>query len=427
MAINGAAGKMYETLAGDSKWHKITLPFLERATTIRNNFKEPLAITLFEWQNLSSILFAYGHDVTSLILAQIDKMLKKHFTYIEHDYVSIDKIVLVSKHKGLKNHSVCIENFFEDCLNFGASISPSPVYIGLKSGSALLEECPVTAFNHALVALFETKSSYAHRNTFFSKDLIVIKELQNQIELSSYFLGAIHNNKLMLAFQPVIDAKTGKIESYEALLRILTEDGQIISAGPFIPSAEKLGFIKKIDIFVLKAVVRELGLDPTVKIAMNVSNMVVRDQEWYIQAKNLLKDSSIAQRLILEITETGVNYDLPSIAKFVEKMKSLGCEVAIDDFGAGYTSFKQLKLINIDVLKIDGAFIRDIIENPESKLFVNTLLDFAKAYNLKTVAEFVETGEIAKILMDLGVDYLQGFYFSQPLNYRPWIKEDKII
>ncbi len=84
-------------------------------------------------------------------------------------------------------------------------------------------------------------------------------------------------------------------------------------------------------------------------------------------------------------------------------------------------------MINVDILKIDGAFIRDIIENPESKLFVNMLLNFAKAYNLKTVAEFVETGEIAKILMDLGVDYLQGFYFSKALNYRPWIKEDKII
>jgi EAL domain-containing protein (putative c-di-GMP-specific phosphodiesterase class I) len=427
MAINSASGKIYGTLVGDSKWHKIILPFLERATIIKTHHKEPLSVTLFEWQNLSSILFAYGQDTTSSILSHIDEMLKTHFSYIEHDYVSIDKIVLVSKYKGLEEHTSCIEKFFEECLDFGASISPSPVYIGLKSGSSLLEKCPVTAFNQALVALFETKSSYTQRNTFFSQDLSVIKDLQNQIELSSYFLGAIHNNRLLLAFQPVIDAKTGKVESYEALLRILTEDGQIITAGPFIPSAEKLGFIKKIDMFVLKAVVRELGLDPTVKIAMNVSNMVVRDQNWYIEAKALLTDPSMARRLILEITETGVNYDLTSIAKFVENMKALGCEVAIDDFGAGYTSFKQLKLINVDILKIDGAFIRDIIENPESKLFVNMLLNFAKAYNLKTVAEFVETGEIAKILMDLGVDYLQGFYFSKALNYRPWIKEDKII
>jgi EAL domain-containing protein (putative c-di-GMP-specific phosphodiesterase class I) len=119
--------------------------------------------------------------------------------------------------------------------------------------------------------------------------------------------------------------------------------------------------------------------------------------------------------------------NLAKIEHFVEMVQSWGCSVAIDDFGAGYTSFTQLKTLNVDYIKIDGAFIRDIIENPGSKLFVRTLMGFAKAHGLRTVAEFVENGEIAKVLIEMDVDYLQGYYFSKPVTHRPWIKTDKVI
>ena len=122
---------------------------------------------------------------------------------------------------------------------------------------------------------------------------------------------------------------------------------------------------------------------------------------------------------------SNMHKNLNKVIEFVDTVQSLGCQIAIDDFGAGYTSFTQLKLLNADIIKIDGIFIRDIVDNHDSRLFVKTLIDFAKAFCLQTVAEFVETGDIAKNLIDLGVDYLQGYYFGKALNYRPWVNGDK--
>ncbi len=407
------------------KCHKAISAFLDQANAIKSQSDSITVLTVFEWQNFAPILFGYGQAILAKIISKIDTLIKERLDCIAIEYLDVDKIAIISSHADMKRHKKAIGEFFKGCLAFGANL-PVPVYIGFKTGSARLKDDAQTTMNEALIALFEAKSSCMHQHVTFNDELYVIKDLHHQMELAAYLLEAIQNRRLRLAFQPIISAKTGKIENYEALLRILTEEGNIITAGPFIPAAEKLGFIKIIDSFVLKAVVDELKAHPKVRIAINISSMVVKDAHWYKEAKSLLKDSNIAKRLTLEITETSSEYDITSVAKFVENVKSLGCEVAIDDFGAGYTSFKQLKLISVDILKIDGVFIRDIIENPESKLFVNILLNFAKAYNLKTVAEFVETPEIAKILIELGVDYLQGFHFSQALNYRPWVKEDAL-
>ncbi len=408
-------------------WHEIASLLVAQVDEVSNKKNGDLVITVFEWQNYLSALFGYGHEEASKILLRIDRLLKTKFKSVCISYLGIDKISLITESPDIKKHQADLESFFEECLKLGASLSPSPIYLDFRTGYTQLADDSKKAVDEALIALGEAKLSYVCHNIGYGQELEAIKERHNQMQLAAYLLEALYNNRLRLAFQPIISAKTGEVESYEALLRILTKEGHIISAGIFIPAAEKLGFISNIDFFVLKSVVNELNLDKDVRIAMNVSNHIVRDKNWYKEAKTLLKDKSIASRLVIEITETGGEQDLVCIGKFVENMQALGCEVAIDDFGAGCTSFKQLKLLSANILKIDGAFVRDIVENPESKIFINIMLEFARAYNLKTVAEFVETGEIAKALMELGVDYLQGFYFSQALNYRPWVKDDIII
>jgi EAL domain-containing protein (putative c-di-GMP-specific phosphodiesterase class I) len=104
-------------------------------------------------------------------------------------------------------------------------------------------------------------------------------------------------------------------------------------------------------------------------------------------------------------------------------MQELGCSIALDDFGAGFTSLAQLKHLPVDVIKIDGSYVRDIVYNPESRLFVKTLLDFSRNFGLKTIAEFVENVEIANLLTEMGVDYMQGNYFSPATAKRSWIEE----
>ena len=128
-------------------------------------------------------------------------------------------------------------------------------------------------------------------------------------------------------------------------------------------------------------------------------------------------------RLIVEITETATQLDMRRTAYFVATIQSLGGLVALDDFGSGYTSFRQLKSLSVDMVKIDGAFVRDLVDNADNRFFVKTLLDFTNGFGLKAVAEFVETGEIAKMLMELGVEYMQGYYFGKPENVRGWIDD----
>ena len=281
-------------------------------------------------------------------------------------------------------------------------------------------EAALDIIDKAYIALHSNQTGVGHRSYQDSKESAALS--RQNLGLANYLRRAIRDNKLRLAFQPIIEAKTGRVDHYEALLRVISEDGKISSAGPLIPVAEQMGLIDLIDHLVLDMVVQELEESRQVEIAFNVSNLTTENHLWLEQCRHMLRGRpEIASRITVEITETAAHRDLRNAAYFVASLQELGCKVALDDFGSGYTSFRQLKTLSVDIVKIDGAFIKDIVENPDSRLFVKTLLEFTQAYGLESVAEFVETGEIAKILMDLGVDMLQGYYFGKPQNFRSWL------
>jgi EAL domain-containing protein (putative c-di-GMP-specific phosphodiesterase class I) len=237
---------------------------------------------------------------------------------------------------------------------------------------------------------------------------------------AGYFYKACIEGRVRLAFQPVVRTSDFKATHYECLLRIITEEGEIISAGPFIEAAEDFGFAVFIDKLVFRMAVEELKRNPDIYLAVNCSSLSMYGNEWLSLAQSLISDSKIASRLMVEITETSSRRDLAVMTKFVEHLKRFGCLVALDDFGAGYTSFAQLKVLNVDIIKIDGLFIKDFLVSNESRAFVKLLLEFAKRCKMKTIAEFVETKEVADILTEYGVDYLQGHYFGSAKLEKPW-------
>jgi EAL domain-containing protein (putative c-di-GMP-specific phosphodiesterase class I) len=383
-------------------------------------------------QNVAAILYIHGEKVAKKAL---DGLVKYVRNCLEDDVkafgVGLDKIIFVCKSRGKAAYITKIDNLLFGLGDYGSSLKGNPICFSLKIGAANFKNNSqhefITGLDQAYMALYECELAEAYKHKFYDEIKEQVEEYQKQLRTAATFQSIIHHDRIKLAYQPVVDAKTGKVKSYEALLRFIDEDGQLNTAGYMIPIAEKYGFIDKIDLFVLKNAVKELTLNPEVHISLNVSNVSVHNKIWLKEAKKLLKDPKIAERVIVELTETGVQRNLQKIALFVESVQAMGCKVAIDDFGAGYTSFAQLKILDVDFVKIDGAFVKDIEENADSKLFVKTLQDFAKAFGVKTIAEFVETGNVAKTLMDLGVDYLQGYYFSKPVNYRPWINDDRII
>ncbi len=247
---------------------------------------------------------------------------------------------------------------------------------------------------------------------------------RQEMGLANYLSKAIKEERLMMAYQPVISSTTGEIAHYEALLRLRSPEGQVSSGGPLIPIAERMGLIDVIDQLVMEMVLKELRYDEKVRLAFNVSNLTTFDTLWLEKlTKEIEYTPEIAPRIIVEITETAAQCDLRKAAYFVAAIQALGCKVALDDFGSGYTSFRQLKTLSVDMVKIDGAFIKDLVDNADNRFFVKTLLDFTQGFGLTSVAEFVETGEVAKMLMELGVDLLQGYYFGKPETHRAWLSE----
>src|SRR5262249_25292088 len=138
----------------------------------------------------------------------------------------------------------------------------------------------------------------------------------------------------------------------------------------------------------------------------------------------LLKDKpEIASRMLVEITETAALHDLEESVRFVSALRDLGCRVALDDFGAGFTSLRHLQALAVDTVKIDGSFVRNLTQSPENQLFLRHLVGLANTLGLKTVAEMVETADEAAILKREGVGFLQGYYYGRPTLEKPWLKE----
>ncbi len=247
---------------------------------------------------------------------------------------------------------------------------------------------------------------------------------REEMGIANYLSQAIAENRLRFAFQPIVESATGHVVHYEALLRLHAPDGKITSAGALIPVAERMGLISTIDRLTLDMVVAELRRDKQVHLAFNISNLTTHDASWLQTLTRRIEETpDIGERMTIELTETSIHRDLKHAAYFCAQAQALGCQVALDDFGSGYTSFRQLKALSVDIVKIDGAFVRDIMENTDNRFFVKTLLDFTRGFGLKSVAEFVENGETAKLLMEMGADYLQGFYFGKPYNHRQWLSD----
>ena len=154
---------------------------------------------------------------------------------------------------------------------------------------------------------------------------------------------------------------------------------------------------------------------PEARLSLNVSGTTATDPRWYPQITEMLASNrGVTDRLIVEITETVALGDLQETLRFVEQLRELGCAVAIDDFGAGYTSFRNLRLLGVDMVKIDGSFIQNLGSQAEDELFVRTLIDLAKSFGITTVGEWVGDEKTAKILESAGVSYMQGYFFGAP-------------
>ncbi len=177
-----------------------------------------------------------------------------------------------------------------------------------------------------------------------------------------------------------------------------------------------------IDRYVLQKAVQELAADPQVRLGFNVSGLTTADRSWLRSSVSLLRNRpELARRLVVEITETAALCNLEESARFVDTLRHAGCRVALDDFGAGHTSFRNLQILAVDTVKIDGSLVRKFATSQESRVFLRHLLGLAEDFGLSTVAECVESADEAASLRAEGIGYLQGYHFGRPTIERSWL------
>ncbi len=242
------------------------------------------------------------------------------------------------------------------------------------------------------------------------------------VSTADQVVAALNDRRIVFAYQPILSSNNLDYLLSECLLRMIQPDGQIITAGEFVPLTERIGLISLIDQRALELAIDTLKKHPTQRLSLNVSGMTASDSGWLEGfLAHLRANHEVANRLTVELTETAALQDLETSAQFMASLRALGCKVAIDDFGAGYTSFRNLQVFEIDMVKIDGSFVQGLATSADNQLFVRTLVNLAKNFGVMVVAECVGNEEEAAILRKFGVDGFQGFHFGRPEIEPDWL------
>jgi diguanylate cyclase (GGDEF)-like protein len=229
-------------------------------------------------------------------------------------------------------------------------------------------------------------------------------------------VDALNSRRVVFARQPVVEAASRQPAFHEALARLRDPSGRMIAASDILPAVERSGLTPLLDTRILELAAEHLAGCPESRLSINVSPLTLESATWLSTlAAHLGARPGIASRLIVEVTETVAVRDPEATRTRLDAMKALGVAVAIDDFGAGHTSFRHLRNFPVDLLKIDGAFIQNLARSPDDRFFVRTLVDLAHNLNIATVAEWVEDEETARLLAEWGVDYLQGKLCGPPI------------
>jgi diguanylate cyclase (GGDEF)-like protein len=287
--------------------------------------------------------------------------------------------------------------------------SAGPVVISVTAGGVVAPRHARNvgeAIRHALEALDLAKEAGRGAFRAYAPSLESEAARRENLRLTDVIVAALNDRRVELAFQPVVHAKSRAIAFRECLVRLREPNGNEIDAFSIVSVAEKLDLVRLIDHRVLELAIAELKSLPDLRLSLNVSASTVHDPLWLSALAAM--PSGIGSRLIVEITESAAIRDVEATRRFVARVKSYGCRVAIDDFGAGYTSFRNLRRLGVDMVKIDGSFVANLEHAPDDRLFVRALLELARELGLETVAEWVQSESAAATLTGWGCDYFQG-------------------
>lgn len=303
---------------------------------------------------------------------------------------------------------------------FGVSIGLVPVRDSHTDCATLL--------SLADTACYAAKDAGRNRVHVYRPDDTEVAVRQGEMQWVGKLEDALDNERLDLWFQPIVPVakSTNESSKVELLLRLDEGEGPLVHPGAFLPAAERFGLAPRLDRWVLERAIdwlaeSELVLSRIEQCFINLSGASLGDEDFCRFAVDRLREAgpAVAGRICFEVTETTAIANLVRASAFMGSLKLLGCQFALDDFGAGLSSFAYLRSLPVDYLKIDGVFVRDIVDDEVDRALVQSISDIGHVMGKRTIAEFVENEAILGVLKDLGVDYAQGYGVARPAPCAP--------
>ena len=404
---------------------------LDHTLTYASRYRIPGAYLTLGIDKLSLINNAYGYSTADGIIVAVGRCLEEALRASDViGRVGDDRFGVVLGSCPVEQLPSAAEKILQTVRRAPMQTPNGVIHVTASIGAIAFPDCAGTAYEamaRADVALQDAKDNGRNCYVLYKPSEVQRQTHRLDVQTCESVRQALTEDRIVFAYQPIVDTSTNEVDHYECLVRMLGDDGKIITAGQFIPSVEKLGLIRQLDRHTLSMALNELSHFPSIKLAVNISGITPTDRTWMRMLLARLKDSpEIAERLTLEITETMALRDLDESRSFVRTLRGLGCHVSLDDFGAGYTSFRLLKTLDVDGVKIDGSFVRHVAENGDNLLFIRTLHELADGFGLRTVAESVENQADLDVLRHHGITRMQGFHFGHPSIERQWLAPDNV-
>lgn len=381
------------------------------------------ALLFIDIDNFKQINDSYGHVLGDEVLVKLASLLKNNLRAA--DFIARfggDEFAILLEGATEKEAGLVAEKIRTIIDEGGLSISVNQITLHLTiSVGVVMVDGSYDAhilLNFADTALYTAKEGGRNRVVFTIPNNDIPEKVSQTNQLISLIKNTLRENRFVLLFQPVYDIKKSTIIHHEAMVCLQEKNGGLILPDKFIPVSERFGMMPQIDFWVVKESIKTLHQYDDLKIFINLSGASLGDEKLLKQIESDIVNSGLeSYRVGFQITETNAVKDLVKADRWIRHIKGLGCDFALVDFGIGFSSFSYLRMLPVDYLRIDGSFIRDIDTEPSYRAIVQAMNEVAHTLNKKTIAASVENENILNQLLEIGVDYAQGYHFGETAPY----------
>ncbi|MBP7783941.1 MAG: EAL domain-containing protein [Aliarcobacter sp.] len=418
--------KLLQVMSQSLIYHELKDLYTDNLTNLpnRNKLKKDLdennieLMALLDIDEFSTINDLFGEKIGDTILYELANKIKSYFD--EEKYfiyrMEADKFAIVAK-----QNNQDIEEFYQLCKTFtdkiekeSLLIEEDEIDINITIGIAQGDGARAFKYSQRVINYARTK---LQRIMIYNESFKIQQSFEENIKWVKQLKIGFRENLFQAYFQPIVDTKTKEVYKYEALIRYITKEGVEIAPYHFINVAKKTKLYPNI----IKIVIQDsfkLIKNKNKRVSVNISFDDIANEETTAFIYDILeKNKEYTKFLEFEILESEEISDFNEVSKFIAEIKKFDCIVGVDDFGAGYSNFNLLTLLDIDFVKIDGSLIEKINTSKDLEIIVNTIANFSKEFKVKTVAEYVSNEDIYNKIKELNIDYCQGYYFDRPLSY----------